>query len=158
MPLTFVVTDVTFTVLGHPEPGGSKTAVRVGDGVTVRDSNKKVMPWRACVAGAAKEAMGDAEPMRGPLGAVFTFYVQRPQSHYGTGRNSGTVKVSAPGGPIVRPDVTKLVRAAEDAMTSICWRDDAQVILQIARKRYGTPERCEVQVRQLQPNPNGRKP
>lgn len=142
-------TDVMFTVLGHPEPGGSKRGIPIGDHVQVVDANKKVMPWRALVAGAAQEAMHEAEPMRGALGLVVTFYLQRPQGHYGTGRNAGTVKAQAPRAPTVRPDVTKLIRAVEDACTSIVWRDDAQVVLQVARKRYGTPERCEVEVRKL---------
>jgi Holliday junction resolvase RusA-like endonuclease len=141
--------DVSFTVIGHPEPGGSKRGIPTGDGVRVIDSNKKVMPWRALVSGAAQEAMNGAEPMRGALGLVLTFYAQRPRGHYGTGRNAGTVKPQAPRAPVTRPDVTKLTRAVEDACTSIVWRDDAQVVLQVARKRYGTPERCEVQVRSL---------
>jgi Holliday junction resolvase RusA-like endonuclease len=147
-----VITVVSFTVIGHPEPGGSKRAVPMkgtAGGARVVDANRKVMPWRALVSGAAQEAMHGAEPMRGALGLVVTFYVQRPQGHYGTGRNAGTVKDHAPRAPIVRPDVTKLIRAVEDACTSIVWRDDAQVTVQIARKRYGTPERCEVEVRTL---------
>lgn len=143
------VTDVTFTVIGHPEPGGSKRGIPTGNGVRVIDSNRKVMPWRALVSGAAQEAMNGAEPMLGALGLSLTFYAQRPRTHYGTGRNAGTVKPNAVRAPIVRPDVTKLVRAVEDACTSIVWRDDAQVVIQVARKRYGTPERCEVQVRSL---------
>jgi Holliday junction resolvase RusA-like endonuclease len=93
--------------------------------------------------------MNGAEPMRGALGLSLTFYAQRPRTHYGTGKNAGTVKPNAVKAPIVRPDVTKLTRAVEDACTSIVWRDDAQVVVQVARKRYGTPERCEVQVRAL---------
>lgn len=142
-------TDVSFTVIGHPEPGGSKRGIPTGEGVRIIDSNKKVMPWRALVSGAAHEAMNGATPMRGALGLSLTFYAQRPRAHYGTGRNAGTVKPQAPRAPTVRPDVTKLTRAVEDACTSIVWRDDAQVVVQVARKRYGTPERCEVQVRAL---------
>jgi Holliday junction resolvase RusA-like endonuclease len=140
---------VSFTVLGHPEPGGSKRGVTRGDSVVIFDSNRKVMPWRALVAGAASEAMGEREPMRGALGAEFIFYRQRPRSHYGTGQNAHSLKPSAPRAPVTRPDVTKLVRAAEDAMTSICWEDDAQLTVQVARKRYGVPERLEVTVRVL---------
>ena len=151
-PMDEHTTEVTFTVIGHPEPGGSKRAVPLkGEkgGARVVDANRKVMPWRSLVAGAAQEAMQGTEPMRGALGLVVTFYVQRPRGHYGTGRNAGTVKQSAPRAPTVRPDVTKLIRAVEDACTSILWRDDSQVTVQVGRKRYGTPERCEVEVRAL---------
>ena len=57
-----------------------------------------------------------------------------------------TVKGSAPRRPVTRPDVTKLIRAVEDACTSIVWRDDSQICTQVGRKFFGTPERCEVKV------------
>ena len=111
---------LAFIVLGHPEPGGSKRSVAIpGGGHKIIDANKKVMPWRDSVASAAQAAMTDAglDMYRGPLAVQFDFYVRRPLSHYGTGRNSDEVKRSAPKRPATRPDVTKLIRAAEDAMT-----------------------------------------
>lgn len=140
---------VTFTVLGHPEPGGSKRGVPVpGGGVRVLDANRKVMPWRALVAAAAQEAMSEVTSglLTGPVAVAFTFYRQRPAGHYGTGGNSDRVRPAAPLRPVSRPDVTKLVRAAEDALTGIVWRDDSQVVTQVARKEYGTPERLEVKI------------
>ena len=138
---------VDFVVLGHPEPGGSKRAVGIPGGrAKVIDDNRKVMPWRVSVAAAAQTAMLDTPLLTGPLCVAFTFYVQRPQGHFGTGRNAGTVKGSAPRRPVTRPDVTKLIRAVEDACTSIVWRDDSQICTQVGRKFFGAPERCEVKV------------
>ena len=51
-------------------------------------------------------------------------------------RKDGTLKPSAPKHPIVKPDTTKLMRALEDALTGICWRDDTQVVIQTAHKAY----------------------
>ena len=45
--------------------------------------------------------------------------------------------------------MTKLVRAVEDALTGLVWRDDAQVVVQTVRKRYGHPERAEVLVQEI---------
>jgi len=42
--------------------------------------------------------------------------------------------------PASRPDLTKLIRSVEDALTGILWRDDAQVISQVALKRYAMPD------------------
>jgi Holliday junction resolvase RusA-like endonuclease len=36
----------------------------------------------------------------------------------------------------VAPDTTKLVRSTEDALKGICWRDDSQVVYQVASKEY----------------------
>ena len=138
---------VKFTVLGHPEPGGSKRAVPIpGGGSKVIDANRKVRPWRDLVSSAAERAMFESRNgvLSGPLALALTFYAQRPKSHYGSGRNSAILKPSAPKRPTTRPDVTKLVRSVEDACTSIVWRDDSQVVTQYARKFYGAPERCEV--------------
>lgn len=43
----------------------------------------------------------------------------------------------------------KLARAAEDALTGILWRDDAQICDEVIRKRYGEPARVEIEVRTL---------
>ena len=135
------------TVIGHPEPGGSKRWL--GKGRPVIDDNPKVMPWRALVAAAAVAAMGDREPLTGPVGVAFTFFVRHPQGHFRTGKRAGELRASAPRRPTVRPDVTKLIRSVEDACTSILWRDDSQIVFQVGRKLYGTPERCEIELREL---------
>lgn len=138
---------LTFTVLGHPQPGGSKRAVPIPGGkVRVIDANRKVRPWRDSVAAAAQTAMkeGGHELFTGALGLRLTFYIQRPASHYT--KVSERVSRGAPRRPVTRPDLTKYVRAVEDACTSIIWRDDSQVVTQIARKLYGNPERLEMEV------------
>src|SRR5207244_637695 len=85
------------------------------------------------------------DPLTGPVVIHFTFYRQRPAAHYGTGRNSGTLKASAPVYPTTRPDALKLARGVEDALTGIVYRDDAQIVEERLFKRYGRPG-CEVKV------------
>lgn len=140
-----------FTVIGKPQPAGSKRAfpIRRGGrvvGVATTDDNKRSKPWQAIVSSAALDALAEGEQLRGPLLLKIDFYLARPAGHYGTGRNAGTVRSSAPTFPVTRPDATKLVRGIEDALTGIAWRDDAQVVSQLVRKLYGTPERAEVLV------------
>lgn len=53
---------------------------------------------------------------------------------------------SAPHYPAVKPDATKLVRAVEDALTGICWRDDAQIVNQDVRKRYADTGSARVEI------------
>jgi Holliday junction resolvase RusA-like endonuclease len=149
------VTSVAFTVLGKPAPAGSKRsfAVRRGGVLTGQtatvDDSKRSRPWKDSVAAAAHQAHGIAELLDGPLELLVDFYVGRPAGHYGTGRNRERLKASAPPWPTVRPDATKLLRAVEDALTGLVWRDDAQVVSQAVRKLYGNPERAEVTVRTL---------
>jgi crossover junction endodeoxyribonuclease RusA len=134
---------MVFTVFGQPQPGGSKTAGRSLDGRTfVRDSNKKAAPWKERVTQVAGEMMSGRPLYSGPLLLTVVFYVPRPKGHYGT---KGLLP-SAPKHPTVRPDLTKLIRPLEDALTGICWRDDSQIVQQLAEKRYGEPARAEVRI------------
>jgi Holliday junction resolvase RusA-like endonuclease len=140
---------VSFTVIGHPQPAGSKRGVpKKGGGISVIDANPKAKSWQTEVATAAVQAMFDADlqMFEGPCGMALVFTLARPKGHFGSGRNAGVVKGAAPAHPTARPDSLKLTRGTEDAMTGIVYRDDAQVVEQAVSKRYGTPEGVQVAV------------
>jgi Holliday junction resolvase RusA-like endonuclease len=143
--------ELSFQVIGHPEPAGSKRAFqhpKTGR-IVVTDAAKKSRPWKQEIAGAADVQMGLAGLglFDGPLVVELLFVLARPKGHYGTGRNSRLVKSSAPVFPATRPDVDKLSRAVLDALTGTVYRDDAQIVVKVARKVYGLPERAEIRVR-----------
>jgi Holliday junction resolvase RusA-like endonuclease len=85
-------------------------------------------------------------PLNGPLLLELTFWTPRPKGHYGSGKNAGQVRGSAPRHPTVKPDLLKLARAVEDALSGIVYRDDAQITTEILQKAYGEPARCEIRV------------
>ena len=91
-----------------------------------------------------------------PLCMTMTFYRQRPGYHYGTGRNAGKVKPSAPALPAVPYDVLKLGRAVEDALKGIIYKDDALICDEHLRKRWGEPARVEVTIEELQDHANAK--
>lgn len=144
--------NVRFIVHGIAQPAGSKRGFinRKTGGVIITDAAKRSRPWKADVSAAAAAAMIGTRLLDGPLALDVVFVVPRPKGHYGSGRNAGNVRASAPMYPAVKPDVTKLLRAVEDACTGIVWRDDAQIVSQHATKRYGAPARCELTVSELQ--------
>lgn len=142
---------VHFTVFGKPQPAGSKSAYlnpKTGK-INVSDSNKKSRPWKQQVAGAAADQV--EEVWTGPLALTVAFYVARPKGHYRTGRNADLLRDSAPVWPTTKPDTTKLLRAVEDSLIGVLYRDDAQVVRQLVTKHYAddAPERCEVMVSRL---------
>lgn len=138
---------ISLTVYGQPQPAGSKTVGFAKSGQHfVRDSAKGSAEWKRTVAQVAGAEMSGRSLLEGPLGLVVDFYLPRPKGHFGTGRNAGSVKGSAPLFPVTKPDATKLLRAVEDALTGIVWRDDAQVVEQHVRKHYGEPTRVEISV------------
>lgn len=123
---------------GLPAPQGSKR--HVGKGIMV-ESSKALKPWREAVKHAALTLVtrdgntstysrpGAHKPLDGPLTvrAVFTF--TRPRSHYRTGRNAHLLRDNAPARPQGTPDLSKLLRSTEDALTDAgIWVDDARVV------------------------------
>jgi Holliday junction resolvase RusA-like endonuclease len=117
-----------------------------GEGETGKDWNA---PPRRCPAcnGTGKR---DTELLTGPIALEITFVKPRPASHYGTGKNRGVLKASAPLYPATRPDALKLARGVEDALSGVLYRDDAQIVTEYLLKRYGEPARCEIRVWDLE--------
>jgi Holliday junction resolvase RusA-like endonuclease len=131
-----VADQITLTVYGTPAPQGSKRAfaVRGKGGVptgriaVIESSHDRVKSWRQAVVDAA-DAIRPDEPLRGPLVAEMTFFMPRPKGHYRTGRNAGKLRDTAPHRPAGKPDLSKLLRATEDALTDVgLWGDDAQLV------------------------------
>lgn len=129
--------SVSFFVPGIPQPGGSKRAFhRPGMRFPVIvDANPKAKDWKGVVAAIASQNCS-GELLAGALCANVTFFLRRPASHYGSGRNSSILKPSAPKHPTSKPDATKLWRSTEDALTGIIWTDDSQIVDQRVKKKY----------------------
>ncbi len=113
----------------------------------VTDANPRAKDWKAAVASTAASAIHG--PLDGPLEVRFDFYFLRPANHFRSGKNSAVVRDSAPGLPIVRPDVLKLSRSTEDALTGVAWRDDAQIVVETLTKQYGDTVGASITIRQL---------
>ena len=98
----------------------------------------------AMVQDAARSALpADWVPRSEPIRLYIVFRLRRPKAHYTT---RGAVKSSAPAHPTVKPDLTKLLRAVEDALTGVVWRDDSQIIHQAVTKEYADADMTSVVV------------
>lgn len=165
---------ISFPAYGRPAPQGSKKAwAYTGKDGKARamlqeSSSKGLKPWRTSVTEAARDASAawqaehaDNEPLPiipfpdGPVKLTVQFVFARPKGHYGSGRNAHKVKPSAPTFPTNRStgDISKLVRAVEDALTDAgIWSDDAQVQAVHASKIYAgdkTPQHAGITIEQL---------
>ena len=160
---------MTFFVPGRAAPGGSKRAFRnrTTGRIAVVEAAKGNAAWRVDVRAEAEAALlaavspgqsaliypGEYDPVcaclrcrlwREPLDLYVTFAVARPRGHYGM---SGELRPRYRAAlPTTRPDLTKLLRALEDALTGIVWRDDAQVVLQWVTKGYAVNGRIGAHV------------
>lgn len=124
-------------VLGIPRPGGSKTAgqnKKTGK-LFVRPSNPNTAVWRAEVEKAAS-AQYQGPLLNGPIKMTYEFLFPRPKKHFGKGKNAEVLKLDAPRWHVIKPDLTKIIRSTEDALTGIVWTDDSRVCKRLESKRY----------------------
>jgi len=118
-------------VPGIPRPAGSKSAFpfkrKNGKlGVAVSDGTGEAgKAWRAQIAGVVVPAWGGRPLLDLPLKLTLKFAMPRPKSHR---RASGQLKDSAPRHHIGKPDVLKLARAVEDALTGVVYVDDRLIV------------------------------
>lgn len=140
--------EISFFVPGKAQPGGSKRAFIIKGRAIVTDANKNVATWKHQVKHTARLTY-QGPLLSTPLHVVCTFYMQRPSSHYRTGKNAHLVKDGAPGLPISKPDTTKLFRSTEDALTGVIWVDDAQIVKQDIMKIYGDTPGAKITIREL---------
>lgn len=148
------------TIHGEPIPKGSMKAMRgvpFGPACSVCREQKRGFPrvfsdnsalkgWEKTVRVSAM--VKKAKPIEGPIEIRLSFFLPRPKAHFGTGRNAGKVKPSAPKNHTSKPDVDKLARAVLDGLTGTAWGDDAQVETITATKQYAEQdkERAEVEI------------
>ena len=116
------------TVYGLPAAQGSKRflGIKGGKGILV-ESSKAVKPWRQAVVYAAREALNGWAGLMGPLCVEMIFTMPKPKSAPKSRRTW----------PDRKPDLSKLVRSTEDALTDAAvWEDDARVVSLTTRKVF----------------------
>jgi crossover junction endodeoxyribonuclease RusA len=108
-------------VAGIPVPQGSK---RVVAGRLIDANQGALRPWRASVTAACAQSMSIARiaaPIDGPVSVHVAFRMPRPKSHYGTGRNAGQLKDTAPVLSASRPDLDKKEYGLPAAGITVGW-------------------------------------
>ena len=127
--------ELDIVVYGIPAPQGSKRFVghsKSGRGIMI-ESSAKVRPWREAVKWAAVEVLrqskdfSSAPRFTGPLLVWMWFTLPKPKSAPKTRQTW----------PDRKPDLSKLVRSTDDALTDAgVWEDDARIIECQASKFY----------------------
>jgi Holliday junction resolvase RusA-like endonuclease len=164
-PTTQVDRALRFTVLGRGQQRGSKQALvrynNQGQPITkngrvltfAKDDNPKSLSYMQEVKSVALLAMDQQsfKMLTNPIELSIIFWFKRPQSHYGSGSNANVVKSSSPKHHAQSPDLAKLVRCLEDALTGIAWQDDKQVFrYKLIERRWTTEhERVDVEIREV---------
>lgn len=138
-----------FWVPGKPQTAGSKRAFtnpKTGRAIVTESGNAAAKrAWRSDLRDAAERAIFELPPgtwdLGVPMKVMFLFVRARPKAHYRVDGSIGERHV--PARPVQRPDLLKLARAAEDALTGVVWSDDSLIVAETLAKMYGdqcTPE------------------
>lgn len=143
---------ITFFVHGLPKTAGSKRAF-YKPGMrfpVIVDDCAKSKDWKHDVKMSALEHR-PATLLTGPLRVELTFTLPRAKGHFGSGKNAAVLKPSAPMHHIIKPDVLKMARAVEDALTGIIYADDSQICDERLLKWYGEQPGVEVRIYEITP-------
>lgn len=127
---------IRIEVCGIPRPGGSKIPGLRKDGTLfVRPASKYTSTWMAVVEDAAVAQIPEGfELMTCSIEMFYEFRFPRPKKHF-RGK-SETLRADAPLWHTIKPDLTKVIRSTEDALTCIVWKDDCLVAKRAESKRY----------------------
>lgn len=142
-------TPISFFVHGIAKPAGSKRGFYIPKlkRVIITDANPNSKDWKLDVKAEARAAMPDGEPLWNcPIAVKFTFFIQRPKGHFRTGKNAHLLRDSAPAMPTSKPDLLKLARGVEDAMSGIIYQDDALIVSERLFKRYADRPGVQIEI------------
>lgn len=147
-------------VVGKARPAGSKRAFAIPDGrggykrrsggspvIVVTDDCENGKSWRKTVQAQVRAQLPDGFCLLDcPLSVTMMFVVARGKSHYRTGRNADKLKEGAPLYHAKKPDVLKLARAVEDALTGVVWVDDSRIVCERLSKSWGHEDAVVIEV------------
>lgn len=130
---------ISIDVVGIPAPGGSKKGFIVRGRVVMAPDCKRTKPWMSLVAETARRQY-NGPLLDGPICMSYEFVFPRPKSHFRTGKLSHILRDDAPKWHTSKPDLTKIIRSTEDALSGVVWKDDCRVCKRTDdTKRYANP-------------------
>ena len=137
-------------VPGKPRGQGS-LALWSKDGAEHAKYAPDTVTHRNLTIGELRDAWAERAPIDGPVAVQVIAEFARPAGHYGTGRNRGQLKDSAPAEWFVGfPDADKIARLVGDALVIAgVLPDDRFVAAWRVRKRWSTRNCTSIEVSAL---------
>ena len=91
-------------------------------------------------------------PISNPICIDMLFYMLRPKSHFGTGRNKEILKKTAPYVHFSKPDIDNLEKMVYDCLNQMAWMDDSLIVESRAKKVYSRNPRTEITIVEVDAN------
>lgn len=133
------MTTLRFTVPGEPIGWArARTAGKRFFTDSQTRSEKATVAWWAQKAGA--------QIADGPVVLVMNAFLGVPKS---ASKKRRAAMLAGHEFPTKKPDSDNLAKLTMDALRSVCWRDDVQVVDLIVRKRWSDEPRLEIEISPL---------
>ena len=137
---------IKFTVMGTPVAKGRPKFARRGNFVSTYTPKKTVSYENLVQLSFMQSAGTDFKPFDCPLMVRVMAYFPRPKGHFGSGKNEGVLKKSAPVMMTTKPDVDNVAKACIDALNGIAFTDDKLIVHLQAAKCYSALPCCEIEI------------
>lgn len=140
---------ITIRITGHPVPQGRPRAVAFAGHARLYKPAKS-RRWEQDARQEARIVMGDRKPFVGCLIVDLKSFIVPPMGWAAWKRDAalaGRIR------PTSKPDVSNLLKAAEDALNGVVWLDDAQIVNAGASKHYAAQPEVQIVIRSVDAMP-----
>jgi Holliday junction resolvase RusA-like endonuclease len=131
--MTLPTQRITIVLMGEPQAKGRARIGRLANGRSVAFTPQKTRMYEAMIRHEAQAAMAGALPLEGPVRIEVEAQFGIPRS---APKRLVADALARRAFPLKRPDLDNTVKAALDALNTVVFRDDAQVVEIVARKVY----------------------
>lgn len=136
------MTALAFTVPGPVRGKGRPRIVKIG-GFSRMKADEQTASYENLVTLAARQAMGSAPPLEGPVCVALTARFVPAAS---ASRRAQAAMLSGEVPPSKKPDLDNIVKVL-DALNGVAFRDDAQIVSVFARKIYSEAPGLDIVIR-----------
>lgn len=138
---------VEFTVEGTPHGKGRPRFRRFGNFVSTY-TDAKTKSYETLVKEAATKAMGDNDPIEGPVRFDCIVMLSVPKS-YPKKRSMDCLMGRE--WPLKKPDWDNVAKSVADAMNGVVFLDDTQIVIARVVKMYAEEPGVEVKITEVLP-------
>ncbi len=137
---------LTLVVPGAPRGKGRPRFARSGHAFT----DAKTRNYEAYIKALFVQKYPDFTPLEGPLEMEIGVYFAVPASASKKRKQDMLWQHKY---PVKRPDCSNALKACEDALNTLAYRDDAQLVSVLVTKKYALSPKVEIRVRPVGEEP-----
>lgn len=135
---------VTFKVDANPVGKQRARYVKRGNFVQAY-TPEKTRTYEALIKDAAKQAMGESEPLETPVSLYL--YIRVPIPASATKKRLQAISDGSEK-PIKKPDASNILKSVEDGMNSVVYKDDSQIVNIHVTKVYSSVPGVDVCIKE----------